>query len=71
MQRGLAGTRERVPAEMLRLPLSTYETVLSETPACWATSAMVTGAGPVSGPGRRDHGRKVRAVTREPASMTR
>jgi hypothetical protein len=46
MQRGLAGTRERVPAEMLRLPLSTYETVLSETPACWATSAMVTGRDP-------------------------
>src|SRR4051794_31786512 len=35
-------TRARVAAEMVRLPLSTYDTVLVETPASRATSAMVT-----------------------------
>ncbi|GAA1416485.1 hypothetical protein GCM10009662_66770 [Catellatospora coxensis] len=38
----LACTRALVVAEMARLPLSTYDTVLVDTPACRATSAMVT-----------------------------
>src|SRR5918998_5653464 len=38
----LASTRCRVVAEIARLPLSTYDTVLTATPACRATSVMVT-----------------------------
>ncbi|GIF79880.1 hypothetical protein Cba03nite_12290 [Catellatospora bangladeshensis] len=38
----LACTRALVEAEMARLPLSTYDTVLVDTPACLATSAIVT-----------------------------
>jgi hypothetical protein len=38
----LARTRCRVAAEIARLPESTYETVLTATPACRATSVMVT-----------------------------
>src|SRR5215831_16103399 len=37
----LAWTRRRVSSEIGRLPLSTYETVLIDTPACDATSAIV------------------------------
>jgi hypothetical protein len=36
-----ARTRARVSAEIGRRPLSTYETVLGETPAARATSLMV------------------------------
>ena len=40
--RMLACTRALVVAEMARLPLSTYDTVLVDTPAWRATSAIVT-----------------------------
>src|SRR5437870_5570060 len=45
----LARTRWRVVAEMARLRLSTYDTVLSATPACRATSVMVTLPGRLAG----------------------
>ncbi|MCI2237462.1 hypothetical protein MN205_03025 [Kineococcus sp. TRM81007] len=41
-------TRARVGAEIVRLPLSTYDTVLAETPAAAATSMMVVTAAPRS-----------------------
>jgi hypothetical protein len=37
----LASTRRLVSWEIGRLPLSTYETVLIDTPACDATSAIL------------------------------
>ncbi|GIH20979.1 hypothetical protein Raf01_91510 [Rugosimonospora africana] len=37
----LASTRARVAAEMVRFPLSAYDTVLGATPACRATSRIV------------------------------
>jgi hypothetical protein len=37
----LFSTRARVSAEILRLPLRTYDTVLGATPACFATSLIV------------------------------
>jgi hypothetical protein len=42
----LARTLDRVPGEVVRLPVSTEETVLGETPACHAISAMVTTRSP-------------------------
>lgn len=53
-------TRCDVSAEMDRFPLRTYDTVLRDTPACRATSAMVTAipapydAGPSPEPRRTD-----------------
>ena len=38
----LSRTRDVVSAEIDRLPVRTYETVLGATPACRATSAIVT-----------------------------
>ncbi|AXX29215.1 hypothetical protein APASM_1850 [Actinosynnema pretiosum subsp. pretiosum] len=42
--RTLSSTFARVPAEMDRLPDKAYDTVLGATPACAATSAIVTNA---------------------------
>src|SRR4051794_1286931 len=44
-----ARTRVRVSSEMVRLPLRTYETVLGDTPACFATSPIVAMAHTVAG----------------------
>src|SRR5581483_11329808 len=41
----LVSTRSRVSGEIDRLPLSAYDTVLAETPACRATSVIFTTAG--------------------------
>jgi len=39
----LAVTRSRVSGEIVRFPVSTYDTVLGATPACRATSVIVAG----------------------------
>ena len=48
----LARTRRRVSSEIGRLPLSTYDTVLGDTPACRATSAILAKTGSISAEAR-------------------
>src|SRR3954447_20057844 len=63
-------TRRRVGAEIVRLPLSTYDTVLCETPACRATSARVTTGGRLRLDSRRPPCQPGPAICRSASTST-